>query len=257
MNHYELLGIESSASQYQIKRAYKYLANQHHPDKGGDEQLFIQIKKAYDTLIDPNKKAEYDSLLNIRLSSTELLSKVFKDPRVVKFKKNKTVNLDIELELYELILGKNIVGDIQLDNGNIIDIAIRIPPGVTHGSVIKYPHIGDSSNPDLLRGDLTITIKEIPHPLYNRYRETDDIILEQEISIFDLILGKTLNIVAPDLTDIEIPIPKQFNKNLITIFNHGYVNNSKRGDLHVKLNITIPELSDEEYDIIRNIQQKY
>ena len=54
-NLYQILGLEKSASADDIKRAYKKLAVQNHPDKGGDEKKFQEISNAYDVLSDPKK----------------------------------------------------------------------------------------------------------------------------------------------------------------------------------------------------------
>lgn len=59
-DHYEVLGIERSASADEIKKAYRKLASKHHPDKGGDKEAFQEIQSAYDTLSDDQKKAHYD-----------------------------------------------------------------------------------------------------------------------------------------------------------------------------------------------------
>jgi len=57
---YEALGVDKSASQGEIKKAYMTLAKKEHPDKGGDEAKFKQISKAYEILGDPEKRANYD-----------------------------------------------------------------------------------------------------------------------------------------------------------------------------------------------------
>lgn len=54
-NLYQILGLERSASADDIKKAYKKLAVQNHPDKGGDEKKFQEISNAYDVLSDPKK----------------------------------------------------------------------------------------------------------------------------------------------------------------------------------------------------------
>jgi molecular chaperone DnaJ len=61
-NYYKILGVEESASQEEIKKAYHRLAHQHHPDKGGDEEKFKEMNEAYQTLSDKEKKARYDRL---------------------------------------------------------------------------------------------------------------------------------------------------------------------------------------------------
>lgn len=60
MNYYEILGIDKSASQEEIKKAFHRLAHKHHPHKGGDEKKFKEINEAYQILSDSEKRAQYD-----------------------------------------------------------------------------------------------------------------------------------------------------------------------------------------------------
>lgn len=61
LDYYTTLGVPKSASQDEIKKAYRKLAHQHHPDKqGGDEKKFKEINEAYQVLSDPSKRAQYD-----------------------------------------------------------------------------------------------------------------------------------------------------------------------------------------------------
>ena len=63
-NYYSVLGVSENATQDEIKKAYKKLAVQHHPDKGGNEETFKKISEAYETLGDSEKKQQYDSQRN-------------------------------------------------------------------------------------------------------------------------------------------------------------------------------------------------
>jgi molecular chaperone DnaJ len=58
---YQILGVSENASQDEIKKAYRKLAVEHHPDKGGDENKFKKISEAYDTIGDENKRSQYDN----------------------------------------------------------------------------------------------------------------------------------------------------------------------------------------------------
>src|SRR3954451_6843302 len=62
-DHYRTLGVEKKASQEDIKKAYRKLARQYHPDtnkEAGAEERFKAISEAYDTLGDPEKRKKYD-----------------------------------------------------------------------------------------------------------------------------------------------------------------------------------------------------
>lgn len=58
---YETLGVEIDATDKEIKKAFRELSKEHHPDKGGDEELFKRISEAYSILSDPGKRKRYDS----------------------------------------------------------------------------------------------------------------------------------------------------------------------------------------------------
>ena len=60
-DYYNILGVSKGASDDEIKKAYRKLAHQHHPDKaGGNEQKFKEINEAYQVLSDKSKRAQYD-----------------------------------------------------------------------------------------------------------------------------------------------------------------------------------------------------
>ena len=61
MTHYSTLGVADTATPDEIKKAYRKLAGQYHPDKeGGDKTRFQEVQKAYEVLSDPQKKQQYD-----------------------------------------------------------------------------------------------------------------------------------------------------------------------------------------------------
>lgn len=59
-DYYQILGVSKDASSDEIKKAYRKLAHQHHPDKGGDAQKFKEVSEAYQVLSDQQKRSQYD-----------------------------------------------------------------------------------------------------------------------------------------------------------------------------------------------------
>lgn len=57
---YKILGIDKSASEEDVKKAYRRLAHKYHPDKGGDEKMFKKVSEAYQVLSNKDKRAQYD-----------------------------------------------------------------------------------------------------------------------------------------------------------------------------------------------------
>ncbi len=60
-NYYDILGLDKKATQDDVKKAFRKLAQKHHPDKGGNEAKFKEITEAYSILSDEKKRREYDS----------------------------------------------------------------------------------------------------------------------------------------------------------------------------------------------------
>ncbi|MDD5437864.1 MAG: molecular chaperone DnaJ [Patescibacteria group bacterium] len=61
-DYYKILGVEKNANDEEIKKSFRRLAHEHHPDKGGDPQKFKDINEAYQVLGDKQKRATYDQL---------------------------------------------------------------------------------------------------------------------------------------------------------------------------------------------------
>jgi curved DNA-binding protein len=62
-NYYDILGVDRSATNEEIRKAFRKLAAKYHPDAGGDEKKFKEVSEAYTTLSNPEKRKEYDQLL--------------------------------------------------------------------------------------------------------------------------------------------------------------------------------------------------
>lgn len=59
-DYYEILGVKKDASPDEVKKAFRRLAIEHHPDRGGDEAKFKELNEAYEVLKDEGKRKRYD-----------------------------------------------------------------------------------------------------------------------------------------------------------------------------------------------------
>ncbi len=108
-DYYKILGLDKTASKDEIKKAYRKLSKEHHPDKGGDENKFKEINEAYQVLSDDNKRKQYD---NPQTDYYDKIQEQYSAMRDMQRKqyikahyKNKIV--DIYLSIDELYLGVN------------------------------------------------------------------------------------------------------------------------------------------------------
>lgn len=91
-NFYKELGIKNNATRNEIKSAYRLLAKKYHPDTGGDNEKFLALQLAWETLNDPQKKAVHDkSLFN---NESYVISKNENWSSELKNKKNNSTNKD-------------------------------------------------------------------------------------------------------------------------------------------------------------------
>ena len=220
-DHYQTLGVSPDASPDEIKKAYRSLANKHHPDKGGDQAKFKDISVAYDTLSNPQKKAEYDQQRmggpQVRFSTggmpdfADLFGGGF-DPfghssnpfHGRRQQKNRDLNIHCSISLFDSFTGKQLEANYQLPSGRPQTVVINVPPGISHGETIRYHGLGDDSIPHLPRGNLNVTIVVLPHEQYRR--EGDDVYTTINISPIDAMIGcrKKVKLMTGQEMDLEI-----------------------------------------------------
>lgn len=204
-DHYKTLGVSETATPDEIKKAYRKLANQHHPDKhGGDDSLFKDISVAYDTLSNPQKKSEYDqqrkygngSQFQFHSGDFHNFGDIFggmgspfgdifgAQRRVVR---NRDLNIQCQITLLDSFLGKQLEANYKLPSGKSQTVVINLPEGVGHGDTIRYQGLGDDSNPNSPRGNLNVTIIVLPDT--NFERRGDDLYTSVNISPIEAIIG--------------------------------------------------------------------
>lgn len=261
MDYYQLLGVSKTASQEEIKSAYKKLVMQHHPDRGGDADLFKQINEAYDTLKDPEKRRLYDnpqpqwnqSSYNFRSDNiNDIFGSFFHGMNVPR--KNKDIKLSVTLSLEDVLYGKEILLKYKSYNGKDCTATVNIPFGIEHGEGIKYRGLGDDSNPNLPNGDLIVFVKILRHPIFER--EGPHLKVTKPLSVLSLITGTKLDIKTLQGNNISVTVPEKTNPNTtLSVSGYGLPDRAtgKTGNLFITLKGIIPkEIND---DILRRIKE--
>jgi DnaJ-class molecular chaperone len=265
MDYYSTLGVGRNASQDEIKKAYRSLAMKHHPDRGGDANKFKEIEEAYRTLSDPQKKQVYDLGGDPHSNNPggfEFHSGNFDDifrnfgfgfrPRQ---RQNQSLSIVLSVTLEEVLKGKDIDAEISMPGGGRKLININIPAGVEHGQQIRYPQMGDQSIAGLPPGDLIVNVQVNNHPVFQRDRM--NIICEKKISVWDALLGTSVNVVTLDGRNLGISIPAGTQpETVMSCKGEGlpHMRTGQRGNLLVKIKIDIPRLSVEQIKKIKEIK---
>jgi curved DNA-binding protein len=253
MDYYSVLGVTKSASPDDIKRSFRKLAMQHHPDKGGDEAKFKQINEAYSVLGDPAKRAEYDNpqmhhqgfnFNNTHFDFNDIFSQAF-GAGGRRQRTNRDVTIVVTLDLEDVVKGKKLVTRYSLPSGKIEESNIDIPPGVDHGLGIRFEGLGDNSIPNLPRGDLVVRIKVKNHPVWRR--EGKDLYIVKKIDIFDCMLGTIVELDTLDGRRLQVTIPQGTQPS--AMFNlPGYgvpdIRTGTSGNAYLQINATVPKVSD-------------
>lgn len=263
MDYYTILGVERSATQDEIKKAFRKLAMQNHPDHGGDTKKFAEITAAYDTLSNPQKRQEYDApKREFNFSSNnmggdfgnfnDLFSQFFSQTRVMR--KNNDIRLSMQITLEDVAVGKDVVGSYVLPSGRSETVNIKIPPGVENGETIRFKNLGDDSIADAQRGDLLVLIKVLTHQIF--LRDGNNVILKKSIDIFDLMLGTT--VIVEDLTgaSVSVNIAKGTNPGItLSVAGRGLPDfrTGKVGNLYIQIKGVVPFIENES--IINKIKE--
>jgi len=246
MNYYNILGIDKKATPDDIKKAYRRLASQHHPDKGGDTSKFQEIQTAYETLCDPVKKQQYDNPVHIRgqngfefnfnpdnindiLHQFGGIHNIFNQNRGLQ-----TFRTIVQLSLMDAYQGVKKALQIHTNTGSSI-ISIDIPKGIMSGQQIKYEQLIPNAN---------LLVEFVVQPDLHYDRQMHDLYSNVPISIFKLITGTTLNFttISGKMLEIEVkPITQPHMQLKLIGQGMPIINSSKFGDQILLLKPFIPD----------------
>lgn len=266
MDYYQILGVTRTATQEEIKKAYRTLAAKHHPDKGGDTSKFQEIQAAYDVLGDEQRRAEYDTPQpNIHHSPGGFHfgfgpegfehffgpGSPFEDLfgfRQRRPQANRPIQFQTSINLEDAFWGNELLANILLPNGKEQTINVKIPQGIHEGTTLRLAEMGDDSIPGIPKGDILLTVHINNHPLFRR--QQDDLIAEVKIDCIKAMLGTTIQITSIDGKTLETTVPPGTQHDtMLNINGYGMPNfnhPSHRGRLLLKIKITIPTLTDDE-----------
>jgi len=258
MDYYDTLGVSKNASDKEIKTAFRKLAGQHHPDKGGDHKKFVEIKEAYEGLSDPQKRQMYDQFgtTNPQQRQRQYTSQNFHGGGMddifnqmfgnfgmgQRQRSNNTIQADVQIELEDVLYGKSIDAEVGFKNGHTKLVTINIPKGVYHGSQIRYQGMGDHSNPKLPPGDLIVRVNVKQH--YQFKRQEDNLYIDQHISVYDAILGTDIKVTTLDRKTFTVTVPAGSQPDtVLSCKGEGLPNphNNNRGNLLIRVKVTVPK----------------
>jgi DnaJ-class molecular chaperone len=270
-DHYSTLGVSKDASQDEIKRAFRRLASQHHPDKGGDTQKFQEIQAAYDTLSDPDKRSAYDNPApqfgqgfpqqGMPPGFEDVINQMFGggfNPfgfrNAAQPQRNRTLNIQTTVSLEDAYHGKELVANVRLPNGKDQILQIKIPAGIQDGTTLRLAGMGDDSVPNQPRGDIHLTVAVQQHSTF--FRTGDDLNCTLNLNCIDAILGKIININTIDGRTLELTVkPGTQHGQVMAAAGYGMPkmnDNRFKGRLLIHCNITVPtDLSDAQKQILK------
>ncbi len=280
---YETLEITESASESEIKKAYRKLARQYHPDVNKDpkaEDKFKEINAAYEILSDKEKKQQYDHQGDSMFGGQnfhdfsrshsgagnadldEILRGMFSGGGGGfggggfgggGFSQQAQANLDIETSV-TIPFNVSILGGSHSISVNGERFDIKIPAGVKSGEKMRVKGKGHAQGGRA--GDLFLKITVASNPEY--VREGDDIVKNFDVPLYAALFGEKIAIKTLE-KEIKLKIPQNTkNGQRFRVKEMGAMNRKTkvRGDLYLKANIILPNVDDLDDSLVEIMKEK-
>ena len=253
-DYYAILGVDSKADGATIKKKYRQLARELHPDKTkGDKKLedkFKEVSEAYDILGDDKKRAEYDQAreafksgafrqgaqqfngdFSDLFSGGDIFSSIFGGRRGPR--KGADTQSEITISFRDSIFGKEI--DLKPN------LTVRIPAGISDGGKIRVKGRGQPGEAG--PGDLYLLVSVVPHPVFSRKGE--NIHLKLPVSFTEAALGADIPVPTLDGDQVTLRIAAgTANGKTFRIKGRGIKKGVNAGDLMVTIDVQVPQRID-------------
>lgn len=291
-DYYQVLGVSKSASADEIKKSYRKLAKQYHPDANPDDSSaqakFSEITEAYDVLSDSDKRAKYDQYGQnwskvqggagggfnpfgggggggaAGFDFEDLLGGMFGggggggrgqgNPFGGGRRAQPTKGANVETEIrIPFQMGVN-GGEYELTvNGE--RLTVKVPPGMDDGGKIRLTGQGNpgSAGP----GDLIVTVRISAHPWFRK--DGSNLMVDVPITPLEAVLGGKVDVPTLMEGTIVMTIPPGTNSgSKLRLRGKGSIDRKtkQQGDQLVVIKIVSPkELSDEQRELYQQLQE--
>lgn len=280
-DYYEILGVPRTATDKELKSAYRRLAKQHHPDVNkGDrraEERFKEVAEAFAVLSDPERRARYDRggheafgpgfdpFAGFDFQQVDLgdLSQIFnmfgfgagregaRRPR-----RGADLRLAVRIPFVQAVRGGTIEVPLPGATGDKT-VRVRIPPGIEDGAVLRVPGHGQAGARGGRRGDVYLGVHVEADPVFRR--EGRDLVCEVTVGLARAALGGTVDVPTLDGTArIQVP-PGTRSGRRLRLRERGVPAGEGRpaGDLHVVIQIQPPaQLDARSRELLEEFQRR-
>ena len=262
---YKVLGVDKKAAADEIKKKYRALARDLHPDKTkGDsakEEKFKAVSEAYEILSDTKKRAEYDEARSLferggfRSPQGGFQSGDFHDvfgsgnPQDIFAtlfggsgrrgpRKGQDLQTEATITFRESVFGTTLDLHLATDRGQAQNISARVPTGVADGAKIRVK--GKGSAGEAGPGDLFIQLHVKPHPIFSRKGE--NLVITLPVTFAEAALGADIKVPTMAGDDVTVRIaPGTPNGRTLRVKGRGITKGSTTGDLLVTVEVQVPQ----------------